>query len=506
MEERDLKRRRVLHTVELTADEEALFGLLLDVARSTGFSLSLRAAGGWVRDKLLGRPSTDIDIALEDCSGAEFAGAVARRLGKDEPAVIRANPEQSKHLETATMRVPGGMSVDFVNLRAEEYADRSSRIPTVRRGTPLEDAQRRDLTINALFYNLHTREVEDLTGRGVSDLREGLIRTPLEPLVTLEDDPLRALRAVRFSARLGFPFDDALAAASRDPRVTGALAQKISRERIGHEVALMLAGPRPGYAVAALLDLGLLDAVLAVPTGAQGDALARPEWRREGAACVRQLERVVASRGGERTAAQMLAALLWPLRACTCAGDKRRPVPLVQHVVMGSLKLSNKDLQNADLLQRSAEDAVALAAAPAAPTRGKLGMAVRRAGGEWPRALELAAASQMPLPPVPTHDSLPSDPLDGPEAEVLAKYEALARQTREMGLEGAGDERPVFSGKDLAGGVFAGARPGAWLGAVLDRELEWQLDHPGCTPDDARAFLLSSCSDLVPQQQQQKSK
>eukprot|EP00952_Eustigmatos_sp_NYUAD-ZCMA_P010956 44673-Eustigmatos_ZCMA.PRE.1 len=90
--------------------------------------------------------------------------------------------------------------VDFTNLGTETY-QRDSRIPVTSFGTAEEDAYRRDFTINALFYNLNTREVEDLTGRGLTDLLgEGLIRTPLPARTTFLDDPLRLLRAVRFAA------------------------------------------------------------------------------------------------------------------------------------------------------------------------------------------------------------------------------------------------------------------------------------------------------------------
>jgi tRNA nucleotidyltransferase (CCA-adding enzyme) len=71
-------------------------------------------------------------------------------------------------------------------------------------GTPTEDAQRRDFTFNALFLNVQSQSVEDLCGTGIDDLRAGLIRTPLPPLQTFADDPLRVLRAVRFASRFGF--------------------------------------------------------------------------------------------------------------------------------------------------------------------------------------------------------------------------------------------------------------------------------------------------------------
>jgi tRNA nucleotidyltransferase (CCA-adding enzyme) len=108
---------------------------------------------------------------------------------------IPANPEQSKHLETATMQLHG-LSLDLVNLRSETYSS-ASRIPQIEFGTPLQDAERRDFTINALFYNLHTREIEDFTEHGLQDLRDGIIRTPLAPLVTFLDGVLKTIQITK---------------------------------------------------------------------------------------------------------------------------------------------------------------------------------------------------------------------------------------------------------------------------------------------------------------------
>jgi tRNA nucleotidyltransferase (CCA-adding enzyme) len=71
-------------------------------------------------------------------------------------------------------------------------------------GTPLTDALRRDFTINSLFYNIETQEVEDWTEKGIYDIYQKIIRTPLPPLVTFTDDPLRVLRCFRFKARFDF--------------------------------------------------------------------------------------------------------------------------------------------------------------------------------------------------------------------------------------------------------------------------------------------------------------
>ena len=81
-------------------------------------------------------------------------------------------------------------------MRAEEIYQENSRIPTVQMGTPFQDAQRRDFTVNALFYNLKTKQVEDWTQRGMQDLRQRRLVTPLDAKTTFEDDPLRVLRAI----------------------------------------------------------------------------------------------------------------------------------------------------------------------------------------------------------------------------------------------------------------------------------------------------------------------
>uniref|UniRef100_A0A7S1BFY0 Poly A polymerase head domain-containing protein n=2 Tax=Corethron hystrix TaxID=216773 RepID=A0A7S1BFY0_9STRA len=210
----------------------------------------------------------DIDIALDDMLGREFADHINSWFtdhGRETSTVgmVLKNPDKSKHLETATMKV-GKFWIDFVNLRAEEYAD-DSRIPELMRiGTPIEDAYRRDLTINSLYYNINTGEVEDMTGRGISDLSKGIITTPLSPLTTLLDDPLRVLRSIRFAARLRFSMDEVLWRAASDSSVRAALALKVSRERVGAEVDLMLRSPDPVGAMGLIINLGLTSTVFPI--------------------------------------------------------------------------------------------------------------------------------------------------------------------------------------------------------------------------------------------------
>lgn len=149
-----------------TKAEQEFFELCLEAAAHSKRGTIIRVVGGWVRDKLLGLQSDDVDIAVDNCSGVEFAECINSYLesnpGKGpakgvKVAVIKANPDQSKHLETATVRLKG-IEVDITNLRTETYVG-DSRIPEIKIGTAQEDSLRRDLTINALFYNLNAREV-----------------------------------------------------------------------------------------------------------------------------------------------------------------------------------------------------------------------------------------------------------------------------------------------------------------------------------------------------------
>ena len=256
--------------ISLTAQEELLFRTLLACVAWKGRSSVLRVAGGWVRDKLLGKSSHDIDIAIDDQTGVEFATTVNEYMESINEethhlAVIQANPEKSKHMETATLKV-FGLPIDFVNLRCEEYTN-DSRFPGVRFGSPAEDASRRDFTINTLFYNINTREIEDFTKKGISDLDSGVIRTPLDPVVTFCDDPLRILRAVRFSNRFGFRLDTAILHAAHTREVQVAFQHKLSKERIMKEIEGMFLheNMRPALALKTIHNMGIYEFVFQMP-------------------------------------------------------------------------------------------------------------------------------------------------------------------------------------------------------------------------------------------------
>ena len=206
-------KRPVSNSIVLTTTEEKIRNVLVGYCdyynKTNNDSLELRITGGWVRDKLLGNESHDIDIAVNHLTGEEFVDGLHDYLRQHEPELsmnhvhtIKMNPEKSKHLETCTTKL-FGVDIDFVNLRSEEYTH-DSRVPSIEFGTPEQDAVRRDATLNALFYNLNQGEIEDYTKRGLSDLQNGILKTPLAPIKTFLDDPLRIIRLIRFASKFNF--------------------------------------------------------------------------------------------------------------------------------------------------------------------------------------------------------------------------------------------------------------------------------------------------------------
>lgn len=228
--------------------EEQLLALLERAASQLGVTAWI--VGGYVRDKLLGRPHMNPDVVVEDGDALQLAQRFAELAGAAPPVTF-------ERFGTAQVTLPGRL-VEFVTARSESYAP-DSRKPEVRRATLDEDLRRRDFTVNTLLMDLHGEVHDPLGGR--RDLEAKLLRTPADPLRTFEDDPLRMLRAIRFAAELGFTLAPDLLPAMQ--RLRSRLAPPvISVERTAEELRRMLASDRPMRALELLDDGGLLDVIL----------------------------------------------------------------------------------------------------------------------------------------------------------------------------------------------------------------------------------------------------
>ena len=233
--------------------DHEIFKIVSDVAAQMG--VRAFAIGGYVRDCFLGRPSKDIDIVVEG-SGIELAEAVGAR--------VRSNVSVFKNFGTAMLRFKG-IEVEFVGARKESY-NRDSRKPIVEDGTLEEDQLRRDFTINAMAFSLQQEDFGALVDPfgGIRDLAAGIIRTPLDPDVTFSDDPLRMLRAIRFSTKLSTSdltftiVPEAIESMKKNRERMSIL----SKERIVEELNKILVTPKPSMAFRLLEETGLLEYIL----------------------------------------------------------------------------------------------------------------------------------------------------------------------------------------------------------------------------------------------------
>ncbi len=226
---------------------------IAEAVRVSPFTGKVYAVGGSVRDSLLypdeieGRViGEDIDLVVEGDSAALVTFLVESGI-TEGPAAVYAN------FGTAQVRVDG-QKVEFVTARKESYRG-ESRKPTVEPATLLEDAKRRDFTVNTLLRSIETGEVLDPLGNGFADLECRVLRTPLDPGETFSEDPLRMLRAIRFLHKLGFTPATGLFEAIQENASRLAI---VSAERIQEEFAKTMLGPQPARALRDYETTGLL--------------------------------------------------------------------------------------------------------------------------------------------------------------------------------------------------------------------------------------------------------
>lgn len=217
--------------------------------------------GGCVRDLILGKPVKDIDIVVEMKNGGIM---LANWLAvKDGSWVLDKNPVIFETYGTAKFEFRkdpdcAGIELECVQTRKEQY-HKDSRNPDTVFGTIQEDAKRRDLTINAMYYNVTKGEICDFNGTGFNDLAHNIIRTPCDPDITFSDDPLRILRVIRFAARLGWGInkDTWFGMVKNAHRI-----DIISQERITDEVSKIICTDHPSEGVRRLLNCGILHRIM----------------------------------------------------------------------------------------------------------------------------------------------------------------------------------------------------------------------------------------------------
>ena len=223
---------------------------IFQVIGNTADQMQLKAwvVGGFVRDSILKRENKDIDIVVVG-NGVDFAQAVAKNFNNDCSLSV------FKNFGTAQIKFDDWI-IEFIGARKESYR-RDSRKPIVENGTLIDDQNRRDFTINAMYLSLNSDNFGELYDpfNGVQDLQNMVIRTCSNPDITFSDDPLRMLRAIRFASRLNFrielkTFEAIKANVNR--------IEIVSQERITDEMNGMIMGEKPSRAFEMMSKTGLL--------------------------------------------------------------------------------------------------------------------------------------------------------------------------------------------------------------------------------------------------------
>ncbi len=204
--------------------------------------------GGFVRDIFLNRSNKDIDVVVLG-KGIELAEMIKKELGEE------ASLSVFKNFGTAQIKYKD-LEIEFVGARKESY-DRNSRKPTVENGTLQDDQNRRDFTINAMAIGISKNNYGQLLDpfNGQTDLKNKIIRTPLNPDITYSDDPLRMMRAIRFASQLNFTIEETSlkAITANKQRIS-----IVSKERITDELNKIILSPKPSIGFKLLFDTGLL--------------------------------------------------------------------------------------------------------------------------------------------------------------------------------------------------------------------------------------------------------
>ena len=207
--------------------------------------------GGFVRDILLKRNSSDIDIVTLG-SGIKLAKNVANQIAPKTPVSV------FKNFGTAMLKYKN-LEIEFVGARKESY-QQDSRKPVVENGSLEDDQKRRDFTINALAICLNKNRFGEMIDpfEGVLDLEQKIIRTPLDPIITFSDDPLRMMRAIRFSTQLNFVIEaktfEAISANKERIKI-------VSKERIVEEMNKIIMADKPSKGFKLLEKTGLLELI-----------------------------------------------------------------------------------------------------------------------------------------------------------------------------------------------------------------------------------------------------
>lgn len=231
---------------------EKILAYLREVIKDTPWEGKVYTVGGCLRDALMGHDIHDVDLAV-----AVPDGGVKFPLWLEKKKLTLMPPTLFRRFSSSRLRLKAfpDDEIEVVQTRKEQYTDANSRNPEVCFGSLQDDCERRDLTINSLYQNVTTGEILDITGRGVDDIRNHRIQTPMAPEDTYSDDPIRILRTLRFAVRYEWEIPDELWTAMKD---NASRMKIVRRPRVSTEFEKMMSGNNPVELLKMMKELGVI--------------------------------------------------------------------------------------------------------------------------------------------------------------------------------------------------------------------------------------------------------
>ena len=435
--------------------------------KGSNYEQKLYIVGGFVRNELLGEDPKDIDIVVEGGpdAGMDAAKFIAKKLGVYK---AESNPVLFPTYGTAKLSIPvNGKSfdVEFVAPRKERY-EPGSRKPFVSPGTLRDDALRRDFTINALFKNLMTGEILDLSGRGLKDLKSKVLNTTGDADWIFSEDPLRILRAVRFTLKYNLKLPLTVIRAIK--KAAPSLAT-ISAERIQDELKKIILLNQPSKAIRLFKITGILDQIL--PELKSLDKLKQNKFHTKDALghTLDVLDNTPAN------FYERLAALFHDIGKAATRTEKEGKIQFIGHAEVGSdltkaimkrLKYSNDDIEKVAKLVKYHMELKSSGKEAEGLSEKTLRKFIYRVSSELEPILNLIHADNI------SHT---------PEASMPKQIEKVREKIATLNIEEILNARSVLDGNEI---MALGAK-GKLIGEIKNRILTKTIENPGFTKEQA---------------------
>jgi len=507
----------VSQELELTLIEQTIFSLLLETANSFTAPFTppiLRVAGGWVRDKILRVPSDDIDVVLpinsenirypttdqfaEQLNKTLSVRYASNKLKLHSPGIVEINQDKGKNVRTVTLQCEFWINsklevrwLDFVNFRGQD---------------PKQDAERRDLTINSLFFNIQTNLIEDFTQKGLSDISNQIIRTPFDHcLQTFRDDPGRILRLIRISFKLSFHIHPSITSQilSNLPE-TLSLLSKISRERIGNEIQSILSLPSSNQISSAFTQFStfqIFDPIFLLPSLPSFLSLYTNHSLQSLSisflsSSLFSLQKFSSGNHNQNhnqiffsnendsklriSIASFYLAFVYTSSSCHSFQASAAHLQDLEKILRQGWKLKIKTIEEIlTMIQYEPEAKQLLTSFKSfdhsnRELRRKTGLWLRKVKELWREVIRIKRGSKK----------------EEQEAEEEAEIRAMERGIEEMKLEEVWKEKSVLSGKEVMERIDEGAESGKWVGVLMDKQVNWMLENgPECDRKECEKYL-----------------